>query len=226
VWLIFFDLEESEHHEPIMDLVYAFMVGAVTTFIALIIQVALMRVMPLWGVAPHDELGITLFSFVEELVKFLAVYYLVSRRSSFTKPIDAMIYMITVALGFAAVENIASLINQGSAAAALASARSLEVVVLRFLGATLLHTVTSGIVGFHWAIGWIRGHLFWFHIVIGLVIATSLHAVFNYLILTTGPASWALAFVAMISFVVLVDFEQLRTEEEELESQGTIFKKN
>jgi hypothetical protein len=50
-----------------------------------------------------------------------------------------------------------------------------------------------------------------------------LHAIFNYLILTTGPASWALAFVAMISFVVLVDFEQLRTEEEVLEKSGVDF---
>ncbi len=225
VWLIFFDLEEAEHPEPIPDILYAFIVGAMTTFVALLVQVGLLKLMPGWGISPHDPYGISIFSFIEEILKFAAVFFLVSRRPAFNTPIDAMIYMITVALGFAAVENIASLINQGGFTAAVTSAKSLEVVVLRFLGATLLHSVTAGIIGFHWAIGWIRGRLLWLHIFAGIVIAGLLHSIFNYLILTTGPASWALAFVATIAFFVLVDFEELRTEEEAQESKGIIFKK-
>jgi uncharacterized membrane protein len=57
------------------------------------------------------------------------------------------------------------------------------------------------------------------------LIASLLHSVFNYLILTTGPATWALAFVVIIAFFVLIDFEELRTEEEEEEAQGVVFMK-
>jgi len=125
-----------------------------------------------------------------------------------------MIFMITAALGFAAVENIASLINSGGVQAAFVSFKGFEVVMLRFLGATLLHSVASGIIGFHWAVGWIRGKLLGTHIVIGILISTILHSVFNYLVLAYGPASWALVFVAIIAFFLLVDFEELRSEEE------------
>jgi protease PrsW len=225
VWLIFFDLEEAERFQPIRDVLYAFLVGAVSTFVALLAQMALLRLMPGWGISPHDTYGVSIFAFVEELVKFSAVFFLVSRRTSFSKPLDAMIYMITVALGFAAVENIASLINQGGLEAAITSAKSIEVVVLRFLGATLLHSVTAGIIGFHWAVGWVRGRLVWLHILIGILVAGLLHSVFNYLILTTGPASWALAFVATIAFFVLIDFEELRTEEEAQERAGILLTK-
>jgi RsiW-degrading membrane proteinase PrsW (M82 family) len=222
-WLIFFDLEESKRYAPFIDLLYAFILGSLTTFAALVVQLGIARVMPVIGITPHDGYGVTIFAAVEEVLKFAAVYFLISRRRSFNEPLDAMVYLITVALGFAAVENIASLINQGGLGAAAMSARSIELVVLRFLGATLLHSVTSAVVGFHWAVGWVRKRLVWFHIFAGLVIASALHAIFNYLILTTGPASWALAFVAAIAFFVLVDFEELRTEEEAEEAAGVIF---
>lgn len=217
VWLIFFDLEESEHPKPISDLLFAFIVGAMTTFLALIVQMAMLSYLREIGISQHHLFGVSLFALAEEILKFGTVFLLVSRRQSFARPIDAMVFMITAALGFAAVENIASLINQGGLQLAITSASSLEVVVLRFLGATLLHSVTAGIIGFHWAVGWVRGKLVWLHILVGILIAGALHAVFNYLILTTGPASWALVFAAMIALFVLIDFEELRTEEEEYE---------
>jgi RsiW-degrading membrane proteinase PrsW (M82 family) len=223
IWLIFFDVEESEHAEPVPDIIFAFVVGSVTTFVALLVQVVLLKYFPGWGILPHDAYGVSILAGIEEILKFLAVFFLVSRRPSFKEPIDAMIYMITAALGFAAVENIASLINQGGFDGAITSAKSLEVVVLRFLGATLLHCVTAGIIGFHWAIGWVRRRYFWLHIMAGLFIAISLHSIFNYLILTTGPASWALAFVATIAFFVLVDFEELRAEEDAQKAGGVVF---
>ena len=223
IWLIFFELEESKHLRPFQDILFAFIVGSITTFAALVVQMGVMKLMPLWGISPHDGTGVSIFAFIEEILKFAAVYFLISRRKSFKEPLDAMIFMITVALGFAAVENIASLLNQGGLAAVITSAKSVEVVVLRFLGATLLHSVTAGIIGFHWAIGWVRKRYVWLHILVGIVIAGLLHSIFNYLILTTGPASWALAYVATIAFFVLVDFEELRSEEEAEEAAGMIF---
>lgn len=217
VWLIFFDLEESEHPKPVGDLVFAFVAGAAMTFAALFAQLTLLRLLQENGLAPHSLSGITLFATIEELLKFGIVFLLVSRRPSFNRPIDAMIFMITVALGFAAVENIASLINQGGLETVITNAKSLEVVVLRFLGATLLHCTTAAIIGFHWAVGWLRHKLLAVHITIGIIIASLLHAVFNYLIITTGPSSWALAFAATIGFFVLIDFEELRSVEESYE---------
>ena len=60
------------------------------------------------------------------------------------EPIDAVIYMITVALGFSALENalfLSNLISTSSFAQSIITGNS------RFLGATLLHVASSAAVG-------------------------------------------------------------------------------
>src|SRR3989344_6540894 len=93
-----------------------------------------------------------------------------------------MIYMLTAALGFAALENTLFLI------APLANGditKSLLTGNLRFIGATLLHIAASSIIGAFAA--------FFFYkskkikdaaIFIGLIVAIILHAAFNLIINT------------------------------------------
>jgi protease PrsW len=217
-WLIFFDREEEEHREPMSDTVLAFIVGSVTTFVALLLQLALVQYFNSANISINSVTGLSVFATIEEIVKFLGVFLVLSSHKALKEPLAAMIFMITAALGFAAVENIASLMSSGAATTLFDSVKSVEVVALRFLGATLLHCVTSGIVGFHWAIGWLRGGsrkgAFALHIIAGIVIASLMHIIFNYLILRYGPAGWALVFIVFIAFFLFIDFEELRTEEE------------
>lgn len=213
IWLIFFDREDHKHPEAIKDIIYGFILGALATFVALLIQIVLNKFFLGSGIATRSPLAVTAFATIEELVKFLAVFMIVRVRRNFDEPLDAMIYMITVALGFAAVENVASVINHGNLLQGVVIVKSLETVVLRFLGATLLHSVTSAIVGFHWAVGIISKKNIGWHIAAGLVVASALHAMFNYLIIRTGPTSWAIVFAATIAFFVLIDFEKVKTED-------------
>jgi len=60
------------------------------------------------------------------------------------KPIDWPIFLITVALGFAAFENVLFLIKPLSLDQATVGLMTGQ---LRFLGSTLLHTVSSGMIG-------------------------------------------------------------------------------
>ena len=85
----------------------------------------------------------------------------------------------------------------------------LETVSLRFVGATLLHTLTSGIVGYYWALGIVRGKVARY-LAIGLPLAAILHATFNYLILTYGNAVYSVIFLIVVGFFVLNDFEKLK----------------
>ena len=93
----------------------------------------------------------------------------------------------------------------GSFAASIAFTLS-----LRFVGATLLHALASGIVGYYWALGALRGKGGRF-IAVGLVIATALHALFNLLILHYGNIAYALVLLVLLGFFVLNDFEKLKT---------------
>ena len=43
---------------------------------------------------------------VEEILKFIVLYYLVYKMKDFNEPIDGIVYGVTVSLGFATLENI------------------------------------------------------------------------------------------------------------------------
>jgi RsiW-degrading membrane proteinase PrsW (M82 family) len=48
---------------------------------------------------------------IEELTKFAAAFFIALRARVFDEPLDAVIYMVTVALGFSAAENTLFLMN-------------------------------------------------------------------------------------------------------------------
>ena len=110
--------------------------------------------------------------------------------------------MIIAALGFATVENIASV---GRAT------NGFEIVTLRFLGATFLHTLSSGLIGYYWALGILKKAVASF-IAAGWFVATLLHSIFNALILIYGPTFQVTLFLIFIAFFVLGDFEKLKRE--------------
>ena len=208
-WLTFYRHEHMTHPEPKRMLFLSFVVGGLTPFAVLPVQIFLNEKLLNLGI--H---GLTLSSFLvlaatEEIIKFLGAYFLVKSRSEFHEPLNAMIYMIAVALGFAAVENIASLFQ--IAHGTLLNPAIIESVSLRFVGATLLHTLASGIVGYYWGLlTFLKPQHKWRLILEGLWIATVLHAIFNYLIIKDGPAGFAIIFVVLVAFFVFNDFEKFK----------------
>ncbi len=214
-WLIFYLQEDRRHPEPIRLIFYAFLVGGIVTFFVLVLQIFLRQSLGVIGIGPRHPLELFLFSGIEEVMKFAAVYIFISRRRDFNEPMDAMIYMVTVALGFAAVENVASLgQNHTSLITGIQGLASVEVLALRFFGATLLHSLTGAIIGYHWGHALARGRDIGLGITLGVGIAILLHATFNYLILLEGPITWALSFVIFIGFFVIGDFERLKKEDD------------
>jgi len=216
-WLIFY-LQEDLHPEPKAIIIYTFVMGALFALVALILQLgAACGFLFLDGIscAEKDSYNFTtilpfliLFAFIEEVVKFLGAYVAVHKNPAFDEPIDAMLYLIIAGLGFAAVENLGVVFSKDSSPFLDAA---FKVTSLRFVGATLLHTLTSATVGYYWALS-IRhfkqkGLLF-----VGLFLATSLHTIFNFLILKHGKLMYTILFVAVVGFFVLNDFEKLKTK--------------
>ena len=54
-------------------------------------------------------LSLTGLALIEEIIKFVASHFAARRSPAFSEPVDAMIYMIVAALGFATLENIGAL---------------------------------------------------------------------------------------------------------------------
>src|SRR3989344_1767002 len=187
-WLWFWRREDSRHPEPRKLIALAFFAGMVTVAIVIPIE---QFVAPYLEVAqgtwaaflPASTLVFAAWSAVEELCKYLAARWSVLRRREDDEPIDPVIYMVTVALGFAAAENTLFLLSP------LAGTSLLETIQtgdLRFVGATLLHVLASSVIGVALGLSFYkRKRARRRAVVIGVILAIALHAAFNFLILNT-----------------------------------------
>ena len=207
-WLIFFLREDIRHPEPKRLIALTFVAGVVITAGVLLVQLGMRNFGNEFGIAPYGLLSLIVLAAVEEIAKFAAAYWVTqSHPKEFDEPVDAMVYMIVAALGLAAVENVALVLQtQG----ALGTPGPLEVGALRFVGATLLHALTSGMVGYAWGRALFRGTNVRSALVRGMAVATALHAAFNYLILKFEPVTLPLIFLIFVAVAVLHDFEKLK----------------
>ena len=177
IWLSFY-LKRDCHPEPKSLLAKAFLMGIIISPLAILLQLGFSE---LRNIVSFEFLhqGTPAFflwsSFVEEFLKFLAVYLVIVRSPEFDEPVDGIIYMISAALGFAAIENILVMFNLIPDGAGTA----LNTLALRFVGATLLHALASGLMGYFLAMSWFFQEHKKKLIVFGLVIATLFHAAFN-----------------------------------------------
>ncbi len=126
VWLWFW-LREDTHPEPIGLIIAAFIIGALSV----------MFVVPLQKYAStlftsHREI-IVAWASIEEIIKFIVVAVVALGTRYMKEPIDFPIYFITVALGFAAFENILFIIKPLNAGNMLVGFLTGN---LRFLGST------------------------------------------------------------------------------------------
>lgn len=214
VWLLFY-LQEGTHPEPKKLVAKTFFAGALSAIAALFAEFfiscgALYRFGDCIRVAT-DEIPMTpflilAFSATEEIAKFAAAYLIIAKSKYFKEPLEAMIYMAIAALGFATVENIAAISSPGSP---IPLRNVFEIASFRLVGTTLLHTLTSSVAGYFWALG-IRNFKSKKMVVYGLIFASILHAAFNYLILTTVNLLYPIVFVATVGFFILGDFDKLR----------------
>ncbi len=233
LWLLFY-LREDRHPEPKLMLILAFIGGVVSAVLALAAECAWIFIVSgsCGGGSPPMVDPRLLFlgiAFIEEYVKYLPVKFLILNRRDFDEPVDAMVYMMTAALGFASLENALfsfQFFYQMAENAILALPlapdtlwASLDVATNRFLGANLLHALSSGIVGFFLARAWFHPHRRHF-LALGITMAALLHTFFNYLILkrevlTEGPF-YIILLLAVMAVMVFIDFERLKRSKAEI----------
>ncbi len=213
LWLIFW-LKEDEAPEPRKFLVLAFFGGILAIPAALLLELFWSQGIHKWfGNAESLTMGgfllITGFAFIEEYAKYFFVHALIFWRDAYNEPADAMIYLMTGALGFAATENVLYLIKPFDSA----FLQGFTTTDLRFLGPTLLHSLSSGFLGFFIARAFFQTHfrkeiaLF-----IGLLFSTGLHVLFNIFILVAGGKTieHALALLVVMGIVILFSFEKIK----------------
>ncbi|HVM73976.1 MAG TPA: PrsW family glutamic-type intramembrane protease [Candidatus Paceibacterota bacterium] len=196
-WLWFWLREDSAHPEPRRLIALAFFAGMCTVAITIPLEQYVQTLIS------NQSLTFTAWSAMEETFKFIAALLVILWRKDYDEPVDAVIYMICVALGFSAVENTLFLwqpLSDGGLAQTFITGN------LRFVGATLLHVLSSATIGISLACGFYkpRGVKVLYGLS-GVILAILLHATFNFLILNTPQAQLLRTFVFVwVGVVVLL----------------------
>ena len=100
IWLYFLLKEDARCPEPKQLIALAFVAGMISVVPALVLEE--------WIQSSHLESFSVIVGWatIEEVVKYGAAATLILWNKAVDEPIDYVIYMLTVALGFAAAENM------------------------------------------------------------------------------------------------------------------------
>ncbi len=206
-WLAFYLAEEEDRPEPKRLIALTFFAGIAFGLFTIIVEKWWTAVLSGAGIALFSAISLLTLAFIEEVMKFGAAYFAVGKDGRASEPVERMLYMIVAAMGFATLENLGAIVSIRPSLAFVNA--FFTTASLRFVGATLLHSLTSAIVGYHWALGVARrktGR----NLAVGLAYASVLHAIFNYLILDYGNVAYTAVLLVIAGFFVLNDFEKLR----------------
>ena len=178
IWLLIF-LRRDSHPESNRMILKVFFLGMLAVIPAALLELGFFDkavLVPLPRIVMQIIsvfLGIAL---VEEIFKYLVVKKFVLRDSEFDEPVDAMLYMIIAALGFAAAENLLIFVPM------YANFQLFEASVtsiFRFVGATFLHALCSGLIGYYMALSFLRVKSRFKLIAKGVLIAVLMHGPYN-----------------------------------------------
>ncbi|PIP87060.1 hypothetical protein COW81_02290 [Candidatus Campbellbacteria bacterium CG22_combo_CG10-13_8_21_14_all_36_13] len=200
LWLWFWLHEDRKRPEPKSKLFLAFVLGMISTLL----------VIPIEGfldgyIIGNTVLLVILWATTEELFKYIAAFFSGLHTKANNEPIDAIIYMITAALGFAAMENALFLLTP------LGAGHIADTIItgnMRFIGATVLHILSSGTVGVFMAMSFYRKKIVKKEFVfVGLILSIVLHTIFNLLIMNnTGGNIFGIFLLVWISVGILLMF--------------------
>lgn len=233
--MLYYLREDKKNPEPKGKIIQVFLWGMLATVPALAAEIALSCA---FGFSCSLNNGFSLYSnplllntvvsslilvfavtaITEETFKYLVVRAEVLKNKEFDEPVDAMIYSIVAALGFASAENVLFAFNSGG--------NPFPVVTVRFFTAVLIHALAGGIIGYH--IGRIKfeqmkknqflpgikstGRAIRFQL-LGIFLAVLLHGVYNFLV-GMGTNLAMLQIIGLIitaAFIISLAFDRLKS---------------
>ena len=212
IWLLFY-LRKDVHPESNQMVLKIFFYGMLAALPAVFLEMGIfqefgkLNLSPFLIVILNTFIGVAL---IEESLKYLVVREKVVNDPEFDEPVDAMLYMIIAALGFVALENILILFRLGPA---FLFGQALGISALRFLGATFLHALCSGVVGYFLALSFFETKNRTKLLALGLGIAVALHGLYNFSIIEIeGNLRFLIPGIILMSLAIFVSlsFKRLK----------------
>jgi len=206
IWLLIF-LKKDSHPESNRMILKIFLLGMLAVIPTALLELGFFDITAL---VPFPRIimqiiGVFLgIALIEEAFKYLVVKRWVLRNRAFDEPVDAMLYMIIAALGFAAAENLLIFVPMYSNFQLL---ETTVVSIFRFVGATFLHALCSGLIGYYMALSFLRAKNRFKLAFRGILLAVLLHGFYDLSIMEVeGRFKFIIPVLILSSLAVFVSF--------------------
>ena len=222
IWLFYY-LKKDMHPEPKKMIVKIFFYGILVTIPVFLLQVGLsaildqIKILGFFNGYPIIEDLLKWFvviALTEETLKYGVVKLAILKSDELDEPLDIMLYMVVVALGFAALENILYLfspIDNMSFNAIIGS--TIVISFIRFIGATFLHTLCSGLIGYFLAKSILENRSKLHLTMVGILFSTLLHGLYNFSIITMqAPFNFFIPLIIILGLIIFMvyDFDNIK----------------
>ncbi len=190
-----------------------FVFGMLSTFPVLILNIAVGYSLSLLGVPFHIIMFVSIVfvaAITEELAKYLVIKFSVLKSPDCDEPTDLMIYAITAAMGFAAIENVIFLFPGKEVLFGSTSLFLMQEIftgsLIRFVSGTFLHALTAGVMGYFLALSIKYSTNGRKIILAGLGTAALLHGLYNFSIIMVekDESFFLMAPIILITLFVVV----------------------
>lgn len=204
------------HPESNKMILKIFLWGALATFPVFFVQLGLASLLNECNLSKAIRDLIYWFiviAFTEEIFKYLVIRLKVLNSPELDEPLDIMLYMVIAALGFAALENISYIFTPDQLSFNSLVIRTSIISLIRFIGATFLHTLCSATIGYFIAVSLYDQKNRLLEIAFGIILATFLHGLYNFSIMKIeGSLKFAIPAMILIflAFFVFSRFNKLK----------------
>ncbi len=200
ILMMYVYFRDKYEKEPISLILKGILLGGVVIFPVGLVESYLMQYGLGLGKIPKAAFdGFLVAGFTEEIFKFLMVFMLIWRNPNFNEKFDGIVYAVSVALGFAAIENLFYIFSNNS----------MQVGMLRAVTAVPGHAVFGVIMGFYLGMARFdkKYRLKW--ILDALLVPWLLHGTYDFLIMSGYPLLMLL-FVPFLFYLYRYGLRRMR----------------
>ncbi len=199
ICLFWIYLKDKYQKEPIKVLLKYFVFGIICGSLAFYIEEILLRVNIFIGHNYDIYVSYVVSGLVEEGIKFIILFILLTYEKEFDERIDAIIYSVFLSLGFAFVENFIYIIYEEKHLV-------YQVSILRTFISIPAHISFSITMGYY--LSKFRFERKREYIVLAFLLPVILHGTFNF-ILTLNKNYSLVVFIVFIAFLLKTNFDKL-----------------
>jgi protease PrsW len=167
--------------EPLKPLLISFLLGAVATAPAIILESILKSLLYLkffnYSVWYYFLLAFVVIGFSEEGSKYIMLRFYAYRNKAFNEPFDGIIYSVMVSMGFATLENIGYVLNYG-----------FQTGLVRMFLSVPSHAAFAVLMGYHVGVAKFDGNNAVKDMFKGFLLAVFFHGAFDFFLLLKDSA--------------------------------------